>query len=137
LERNISENMKGVRTLVYNSSRPGTSLEDVQLGSTMTSWYTAKRVVQGKCPLQMHHFDSLVAYWSTSQYTPSVDLSPQQLFRVRSTKGEMHIHVHNKRPNVKLPHTVTGHRATRAEHHYGSLIISHVLRSSNADRSGN
>jgi hypothetical protein len=29
LERNISENMKGVRTLVYNSSRPGTSLEDV------------------------------------------------------------------------------------------------------------
>jgi hypothetical protein len=25
----ISENMKGVRTLVYNSSRPGTSLEDV------------------------------------------------------------------------------------------------------------
>jgi hypothetical protein len=31
----------------------------------------------------------------------------QQFQGEKPEQGEMHIHVHNKRPNVKLPHTVT------------------------------
>jgi hypothetical protein len=108
LDRVISETMKDKRTLVYNSSRSGTSLENVNDLWIHYDLLVYSPSVSAGVSFTVHHFDSLVAYLVNSRYTPSVDLSLQQLFRVRNlNKGEMHIHVHNKRPNVKLPHTVT------------------------------
>jgi hypothetical protein len=108
LDRIISETMKDKRVLVYNSSRSGASLEDVNSLWIHYDLLVYSPSVSAGVSFTVHHFDSLVAYLVNSRYTPSVDLSLQQLFRVRNlTKGEMHIHVHNKRPNVKLPHTVT------------------------------
>jgi hypothetical protein len=52
------------------------------------------------------HFDSVVAYFVNSPFTPGVETALQQLFRVRQlTTGAMHIFVHNTRPNVVLPCT--------------------------------
>ncbi len=40
------------------------------------------------------HFDSLVGYFVNSNYTPSVDISLQQLYRVRNlTDGDMHLFI--------------------------------------------
>jgi hypothetical protein len=53
------------------------------------------------------HFDSVVAYFVNSTYTPGIENGLQQLFRIRQLKsGAMHLFVHNTRPNVTLPHTV-------------------------------
>jgi hypothetical protein len=50
------------------------------------------------------HFDSLVGYFVNSKYTPTIDITLQQLFRVRQLKnGDMFIYVLNQITSIDLP----------------------------------
>jgi hypothetical protein len=80
LGRFISDTMKNKRMLVYNSSRCGTSLEDVNNLWIHYDLLVYSPSVSAGVSFTEHHFDSLVAYLVNSRYTP-VDLSLQQLFR--------------------------------------------------------
>lgn len=111
LDSFIAETMPDKRVLVYNSSRASGSDRDA-LDNVNDKWVHYDLLVYSPnvsagVSFTEHHYDSLVAYLVNSRFTPGVDLSLQQLFRVRNlAKGEMHIHVHNKRQNVNLPYTV-------------------------------
>jgi hypothetical protein len=52
------------------------------------------------------HFDVLVGYLVNSIFTPSVDITLQQLFRVRRLKeGNMYLYVYNQAKEVRVPVT--------------------------------
>jgi hypothetical protein len=65
-------------------ARVGTSLEDVNNLWIHYDLLVYSPSVSAGVSFTEHHFDSLVAYLVNSRYTPSVDLSLQQLFRVKS-----------------------------------------------------
>lgn len=106
----IEQKLPKKRFLVYNSARSksdAASLDNVNETWIHYDLLIYSPSVSAGVSFTAHHYDSLVAYLVNSRYTPSVDLSLQQLFRVRNlSEGTMHIHVHNKRPHVRLPHTV-------------------------------
>ena len=92
------------RILLYNSS----TKEDIS--DVNTYWKTCDLLIYSPSitagvSFEQEHFDSLVAFLVNSQFTPSVDMVLQQLFRVRNlTDGEMHLYVHDP-GSPDLPHT--------------------------------
>lgn len=80
--------------LVYNSST-NESLEDVETDWAKCQLLIYSPTVTAGVSFEAEHFDSLVAMVSNSVHAPTVDMTLQQLFRVRRlSTGEMHVFVH-------------------------------------------
>jgi hypothetical protein len=112
--------------LVYNSSRCGTSKCQQTCGFTTNLLVYSPSVSAGVSFTEPFWFFGCVS--SELAMHSSVDLSLQQLFR-GGVWTRMHIHVRNKQPNVKLPHTLK-HRAMWAKTSWRSrhLLCSMRLR---------
>lgn len=82
------------RMIVYNSDT------NEKLDNVAEYWKTCQLLVYSPTitagvSFEASHFDSLVAFVSNSQNSPTVDITLQQLFRVRNLNdGDMHLFVH-------------------------------------------
>jgi hypothetical protein len=107
LERFIAERSPCSVVKVYNGASTTDDLQHVNTEWVKYDLLIYSPSISAGVSFEMPHFDCLVGYLVSSQFTPSVDKSLQQLFRVRNlTDGEMCLFVHNTRPGVSLPHTV-------------------------------
>jgi Origin of replication binding protein len=97
--------------LVYNSDT-SERLDDVA-----TLWKTCQLLVYSPTitagvSFELEHFDSLVAFVSNSRHAPTVDMTLQQLFRVRNLNdGSMHLFIHEicvMEEQVQYPQTQDG-----------------------------
>lgn len=85
--------------------------ESVRLATIDADWVQLRALVYSPSisagvSFELQHFDSLVAFFVSSTHTPSVDISLQQLFRVRQLRGgDMTVFVHVVPPRVQLPTT--------------------------------
>lgn len=113
LELYISRMRPNTRTLVLNSN-PRAASEDDKLRDVNETWQKFDLLVYSPSisagvSFTVPHFDSLVGYLVNSQYTPTVDIALQQLFRVRQlAAGDMHLYVQDTAsPSAAaLPHTM-------------------------------
>lgn len=97
--------------LVYNSDT-SERLDDVA-----ALWKTCQLLVYSPTitagvSFELEHFDALVAFVSNSRHAPTVDMTLQQLFRVRNlSDGSMHLFVHEASvadEQVQYPQTQDG-----------------------------
>jgi hypothetical protein len=103
----ISERKPDALIKVYNAGVPGSDLKQVDTEWVKYDLLIYSPSISAGVSFVEKHFDSVVAYFVNSQFTPGVLTSLQQLFRVRQLKtGKMHLYVHNARPKATVPCTV-------------------------------
>jgi len=94
LRNYVIETRPETRMIVYNSD------SSEKLDNVSEYWKTCQLLIYSPTitagvSFECEHFDSLVAFVSNSHYSPTVDITLQQLFRVRSlSEGDMHLFVH-------------------------------------------
>ena len=97
LQNYVSERRPQTKMLVYNSDRTDNA---ERLDNVTELWPTCQLLVYSPSitagvSFESVHFDCLVAFMSNSRHAPTVDMSMQQLFRVRNlTDGDMHLFLH-------------------------------------------
>jgi hypothetical protein len=100
----IAERKPDAVVKVYNAGVPATDLQRVDTEWVKYDLLIYSPSISAGVSFVESHFDSVVAYFVNSQFTPGVETALQQLFRVRQLKsGAMHLYVHNTRSNVSLP----------------------------------
>ena len=111
LQNFILESRPETSMLVYNSDT-NERLDDVG-----TLWKTCQLLVYSPTitagvSFEDEHFDCLVAFVGNSRHAPTVDMTLQQLFRVRNlTEGAMHLYIHESneaKDEVSFPQTMDG-----------------------------
>ena len=105
VEKYIADTMPQVRMIVHNKLSKE-SLDDVNGKWVHYDLLIYSPSISAGVSFTVPHFDSLVAYLVNSPFTPSVDTSLQQLFRVRALRrGDMSLFVQEAPNNVPLPMT--------------------------------
>jgi hypothetical protein len=100
LETAIHKSIKGKKVIVYNSKTDikvttAHSLDPHSVWTTYDAVIYSPTIAAG-LSFELPYFDQLVAYVSNCTMTPTVDLTIQQLFRVRQLKeGDMHIYANS------------------------------------------
>jgi hypothetical protein len=100
LATSISESIKGKKVIIYNSKTDikittAHSLDPHSVWTTFDAVIYSPTIAAG-LSFELSYFDQLVAYVSNCTKTPTVDLTIQQLFRVRQLKeGDMHIYANS------------------------------------------
>lgn len=111
LQNFIRESRPATAMLVYNSDT-SERLDDVA-----SLWKTCQLLVYSPSitagvSFEEDHFDSLVAFVSNGRFAPTVDMTLQQLFRVRNlASGAMHLYIHESdetSDEVEFPQTMDG-----------------------------
>ena len=94
--------------LVYNSSTSET-LDDVDELWTSCELLVYSPSITAGVSFERLHFDCLVAYLKNSSYSPTVDITLQQLFRVRClVDGRMYLYIQEQESSQKsLPQSET------------------------------
>jgi Origin of replication binding protein len=93
LEQYVLKTRANTRMLVYHSGATE-SLDDVNDLWRSCDLLVYSPSISAGVSFERKHFDSMVAFLVNSNYTPSVDISLQQLFRVRNLgDGDMNIFV--------------------------------------------
>ena len=94
LENFIREARPETTMLVYNSGT-NESLADVDTDWAAVQLLIYSPTVTAGVSFEATHFDALVGVVSNSRHEPTVDMTLQQLFRVRNLRrGAMHVYVH-------------------------------------------
>jgi hypothetical protein len=94
LKNHVIQTRPETRMIVYNSDT------NEKLDNVAEYWKTCQLLVYSPTitagvSFEESHFDSLVAFVSNSQSSPTVDITLQQLFRVRNLRdGDMHLFIH-------------------------------------------
>jgi hypothetical protein len=105
LEQYVLNKRAETRMLVYHSDSCE-SLSDVNDLWRSCDLLIYSPSISAGVSFEREHFDSMVAFLVNSNFTPSVDISLQQLFRVRNlTDGDMSIYVQDSTGNDDLPCT--------------------------------
>jgi len=106
LQDNVRDNRPGTSMAVYNGDTGGIDLADVDRTWSAVDLLVYSPSITAGVSFEAPHFDSLVAYFANSAYTPGVDIALQQLFRVRSLGcGDMSLYVADACPDEALPST--------------------------------
>lgn len=92
----VAEQLPDVKAYVYNSDRAAPEQPPEVLWPTL-HLLTYSPSISAGLSFETKHFDQLVAYLVNSEHTPTVDISLQQLFRVRELRhGQMTIYLQDK-----------------------------------------
>lgn len=104
LDEFIAERRPETRVKVYNSGTGSADLRHVDQEWVKYDLLVYSPSISSGVSFVAEHFDCVVGYLVNSQFTPGVETSLQQLFRVRQLRdGGMHLFVHNARPGIALP----------------------------------
>lgn len=102
----VRENRPGTKMQVYNGDTGGVDLVDIATLWTKLDLLVYSPTITAGVSFEVPHFDSLVAYFVNSVYTPGVDIALQQMFRVRElNEGDMYLYIADSCPDAMLPTT--------------------------------
>jgi Origin of replication binding protein len=105
LEEYVRQKRGSTSVLSYYSGK-SESLKDVETLWTSCQLLIYSPSVSAGVSFEGTHFDALVGFLVNSPATPSVDLSLQQLFRVRNlSDGDMFLYVQDFNADEDMPHT--------------------------------
>lgn len=101
----VASKSPSTRVIMYNSSTTDHALDNVNELWTTCDLLIYSPSISAGVSFEVHHFDCLVGFLVNSDMAPTVDLSLQQLFRVRNlSEGNMYLYI-QERSVKSLPHT--------------------------------
>lgn len=123
LENFVKQARPGTTMLVYNSDT-NESLAGVEESWAKVQLLVYSPTVTAGVSFEGEHFDALVAVVNNSRHSPTVDMTMQQLFRVRRLRsGEMHVYVHE----FQASHGGDGDCSTDDEELFNANKVTYAL----------